>query len=91
MTFVLVQPQYSKLGVFLPKRDENHPKKDKSHIYVGIYAEQMWHKLLYTQQWYSLISLETLTHKNKKKTTIMLSTSRDVHFSKMLSNCEVSI
>ena len=41
----------------------------------------------YTQQWYGLILLEKLT-KSRKKTTITLSTSREVIFSKMLSNCE---
>ena len=38
---------------------------------------------------YGLISLKN-SQKSKKKTTITLSTTREVYFSKMLSNCEVS-
>ena len=53
--------------------------------------EQMWQKLPYTQQWYGLMSLEITLTNIQKETTIMLSTSREVHFFIMIPNCEVSI
>ena len=67
------------------------PERTSQTSLLAFMHEQMWQKLPYTQQWYGLMSLEITLTNIQKETTIMLSTSREVHFFIMIPNCEVSI